>query len=124
MLGCIFILRQDLSEARREDIEDIWDVTCAIAVFNTEDGIFSTEKNRLLVAHSKFSWADAWTRLEQISGMTDDEFNAECGQLEQETESCEDIEGEEEDDEEEESDEEDEIEDQEHDGEEGDVGDL
>ena len=83
LLGRIYILKQDLSEARREDIKDIWDVTGVIGVFNTEDGVFSSEKNYLLVgrAYSTFGWAHAWTRLEQISNMTEDEFKAECGQL-------------------------------------------
>ena len=103
-LGSVYILKQDLSEVRREDIKDIWDVTGAIVV------------KTLPVAHSTFDWEGAWTRLEQISSMTEDEFNAESRQLEQEAEegSGEDGEGEGEDDEE------DQIEDQEHDGEEGD----
>ena len=105
-LGSVYILKQDLSEVRREDIKDIWDVTGAIVV------------KTLPVAHSTFDWEGAWTRLEQISSMTEDEFNAEC--VEEESEG--------EDDEEEESengdDEEDQIEDQEHDGEEGDEEDV
>ena len=75
-LGSVYILKQDLSEVRREDIKDIWDVTGAIKVFNTENGVLSTNKKTLLVAHSTFDWEGAWTRLEQVSNMTEDEFNA------------------------------------------------
>ena len=115
MFWCVFILKQDLSEAKKEDIKEIWDVTAVLGVFNTEDGVFSTEKNHLVVDHSPtFDWEQAWTRLQKISGMTEEEFNAECDQLDQQVESDEDAgsEGE--------GDEDDESEDQEHAGEEGD----
>lgn len=105
-LGSVYILKQDLSEVRREDIKDIWDVTGAIVV------------KTLPVAHSTFDWEGAWTRLEQISSMTEDEFNAECVEEESEGEDDEEEESEEGDDEE------DQIEDQEHDGEEGDEEDV
>ena len=74
---------------------------CCFGVFYTEspseNGVFHLlEKNHLLVHKSTSDWEDAWTRLKQISDMTEQEFNSEWDKLDQE-ESDEDAESDEED---------------------------
>ena len=64
-IGKVFILKQDLSKARREDIKDIWESTAiAVGVFYTEsqseNGVFHLlEKNHLLVHKSTSDWEEA-----------------------------------------------------------------
>ena len=81
MLGWVYISKLDLVEGRRADIKDIWESTGqAIGVFNTENGVFNSDKGSVLVQKSKHDWEQAWRRLKQISDMAEDEFNAECDQ--------------------------------------------
>jgi len=127
MLGWVYISQQDFTESSRDDIKDIWDATRdSIGVFNTENGAFNSEKGSVRFGKFKYDWEDAWTRLKQISDMTEDEFNAECDKdPEEDSEEDAEIEGEEEEGEDQEhdanegeDDEEEESEDQELDGEE------
>ena len=58
----------------RESIKDIWDATwpTRFEVFDNTD-TFSQR-----VEESKYNGEEAWTRLEQIADMTEDEFAADC----------------------------------------------
>ena len=58
----------------RESIKDIWDATwpTRFEVFDNTD-TFSQR-----VEKSKYNGEEAWTRLEQIADMTEDEFAADC----------------------------------------------
>ena len=67
----VFVSKQGLSEAKEDDMKDIWDATvCGFQVVN-----FSTYRDEaVLVDKSEHDWDAAWMRLSQISDMTDDEF--------------------------------------------------
>ena len=97
----------ELCEAGRESIKSIWDATKSICIgFDRFDGI-----DALPVSKSQHDWESAWTRLQQISAMTDKEFSAEISSEEEEDEEGDSESGDEES-EEEEDDEEEEEEDE------------
>ena len=70
-LGSVEITRTAFAEARKDDIKVIWDATRdSIRFYNTEWAYGSVS--------SRYDWEAAWTRLKQLSDMTEDEFRVEA----------------------------------------------
>ena len=81
-LGWVLISTQKLKVGRVEDIKDIWDVMGGELPLDGGFGINTKDEmlfEMLFVDKSKYDWEEAWGRLQQISEMTEREFNAWCG---------------------------------------------
>ena len=72
-LCLVTISRQGLVEARMEDLKDIYNVSSSgFQVLPLDDW----EGFTLVVDENEPDWESAWTRLNEISAMTEDEFTA------------------------------------------------
>ena len=83
-----YIPRKAFAEARKDDMKDIWDATengfwvCGdgsgsgcLFVAKSESSCTSSEA--FWTTSIRYDWEPAWTRLKQISDVTEDEFKAE-----------------------------------------------
>ena len=72
----VFVSKQGLAEVKKDDLKDIWEAT----MYGFQVVNFSTYRDEaVLVDKSELDWDAAWTRLSQISDMTDDEFVTAAG---------------------------------------------
>ena len=72
----VFVSKQGLAEVKKDDMKDIWEAT----MYGFQVVNFSTYRDEaVLVDKSELDWDAAWTRLSQISDMTDDEFVTAAG---------------------------------------------
>ena len=72
----VYVSKQGLAEVKKDDLKDIWEAT----MYGFQVVNFSTYRDEaVLVDKSELDWDAAWTRLSQISDMTDDEFVTAAG---------------------------------------------
>ena len=78
LLKWVYISTKDLTEASRDDIKVLWETTgMAIGVFNPDFGHFACGAPKdLYIYKAKYDWPQAWTKLKQMSEMTEEEFTA------------------------------------------------
>ena len=79
LLERVNISTKDLTEASRDDIKVLWETTrLAIGVFNPEFGDFACgARKELYIYKAKYDWPHVWTKMKQMSEMTEEEFTAE-----------------------------------------------
>ena len=75
-LGRVQISTQDMKEVKMEDMKDVWEVT--------GEGFSVIMQVSLTVTKGKYDWEQAWARLQQISEMKEEEFDAEVKKQEDE----------------------------------------
>ena len=77
-LARVRISTQDLKEVKMEDMKDVWEVT------GEGFSVCNLMQVSLTVTKGKYDWEQAWARLQQISEMKEEEFDAEVKKQEDE----------------------------------------